>query len=99
MNKLINKEDYLKLKYFLKNENIPKYFYNNELYDFIEKHMVIISQIDRLLFLKESPLLKYVDLLDKDDVLSLNTISIKDVETKIYFEHLKIIIDILKKYC
>lgn len=87
------------LKNFVSEIKLPKYFYAQNLMDFIDNHMIALSQVVRILN-NEKPEPKHIEMLQKskNDYENLPKISNNDLDVINYISHFNEIINILAKY-
>lgn len=85
------------LKKFLLEVKIPKIFYSENLIDFIDIHMILLSQIDAILhgrLLDE----QYINIISEEDDQRYHEMAKTDNDVMTYYTRLKSVIQILKKY-
>ena len=85
------------LKNFVSEIKLPKYFYAQNLMDFIDNHMIALSQVIRILN-NEKPEPKHIEMLQKskNDYENLPKISNNDLDVINYIFHFNEIINILE---
>ena len=89
------KNDIQVLKDF-KKIKIPKILYDEQQYDLIDNHMILLSQIDSVLSKNEINK-KYVNIVSKEDFNLLEKYAIGNDEIVQYLSKLNSVIDVLNR--